>query len=344
MYLPERQGVSMLLTHWISPAMLMRICAAVAALGIAVMAVMTPALFDAVVRGGEPMAELSRVRLDFLRLALGILAAAGFCFCLARRSAADLRPFRQLVFAIPLAALVVVVLYKVVFGSADARYMWFIREDGPVEYATALFYLIGTLVAGRAAMLARDAQTRLFLALFTFGMLFIALSEVSFGQRIIGLKTPEALQAINKQQEISVHNIYGIQFVVYAVMPLVILAYAIFGRAIAGAVANSRAGRHVSRDLLAVGSAPWYSATFFVPMAVFCVKQLTVEGAVFKDQEPAELFMAVGFLLVALRAWAVLAEAAAAAPESRPGAPETTVAHVSLDRRPSEDSAGSAAR
>ena len=34
-------------------------------------------------------------------------------------------------------------------------------------------------------------------------MLFVALSEISFGQRLLGFETPDALLEINRQQEIS---------------------------------------------------------------------------------------------------------------------------------------------
>lgn len=292
---------------WLSAALVMRVLAAGFAFCLVVLALASPEIFDRVVRGGEPMEALSRTRLDLLRAALAPFAAAGLAFCLAHRRAADWRPLRILVFALPLAALAVVVAYKLAFGSADPRYLMFIREDGPVEYATALVFLVGTVVAWRAAALAHDRQATVFLALFGAGMLFVALSEISFGQRLLGLETPEVLMEVNRQHEISLHNIYGVEFVVYGIMPHVIFAYALFSRA----AARRLAGTRLSPDLLAVAPFPWYTVSWFLPMAIFSAKQVYLgAAAVFQDQEPSELFVGIGFLLAAFNAWLLLGRSA----------------------------------
>jgi hypothetical protein len=257
------------------------------------------------------MKPQNEVRFNFLRLALAPVCLAVVAFALAHRRTSDWRPLQMLVFALPFAALAVVVAYKVAFGSADRRYLSFVREDGPVEYATVVAFLIGSVVAAAAAVRARDWQARGFLALFGLAMLFVALSEVSFGQRLIGLETPETLLRVNRQKEITVHNIHGIEFVVYRVMPHVILAYALLSRQ----ATRRLEGGLLSRDLLAVAPMPWYSVGYFVPMALFSAKQQIVgPTAVFKDQEPSELFLGIGFLLVAINAWAILAHRGQPAP------------------------------
>ena len=178
----------------------------------------------------------------------------------------------------------------------------FVREDGPVEQATAVAFLAGSVVAARALVFASDRQTRVLLAAFGAGMLFIALSEVNFGQRLLGLETPESLLAVNRQKEISLHNIYGIEFVVYGIMPHVILAYALLSRW----GARRLEGTGLSRELLAVAPVPWYAVGYFVPMALFSAKQLIIgKEAIFKDQEPSELVAGMGFVLVAIQALAV---------------------------------------
>ena len=293
----------------LDPRSVMRGCAVLAAAGLGLLAVASPDLFDRVVRGGEPMEPLSRERLDFLRLVLAPLGLATLAFCLAHRNATTFRPLLQLVFVVPLAGIAVVGLYKLGFGAADKRYLMFVREDGPVEYATAIVFLLGTLAAARVVSLARDWQTRAFFGLFAGAMLFIALSEISFGQRLIGVETPEALRQVNLQEEITLHNLPGVQFVVYGIMPLLIMGYAIFSGPVARWLAVAPVGRHVSRELLAVAPMPWYAISWFVPMTVFCVKALLPDvDDVFKDQEPSELAMAVGFLMLAIHAWVLLAQ------------------------------------
>jgi len=51
-------------------------------------------------------------------------------------------------------------------------------------------------------------------------MIFFAGEEISWGQRMFSLATPESLKAINKQDEITLHNIEGVLGVFNLVMML----------------------------------------------------------------------------------------------------------------------------
>jgi len=97
-----------------------------------------------------------------------------------------------------------------------------IDEDGPVEWLQfALILVAGLLFAYMGARLIHRRWHRfgsLYL-LLAAAALFVAGEEISWGQRVLGLRTPEELARINAQQEISVHNIYGLhQPFIYAVM------------------------------------------------------------------------------------------------------------------------------
>src|SRR5262249_49682174 len=46
---------------------------------------------------------------------------------------------------------------------------------------------------------------------FALALLFIAGEEIAWGQRLIGLQTPEQLSAINHQHELTLHNIQRVQ-------------------------------------------------------------------------------------------------------------------------------------
>jgi hypothetical protein len=97
-------------------------------------------------------------------------------------------------------------------GIADA----YIGEDGSVEMAGALLLLVGAGTSGVVFMRSRgvsgDRKTTVkplaYLAFAVF--LFLAAGEeLSWGQRIFDFGTPEAVQAINSQDETSLHNLYG---------------------------------------------------------------------------------------------------------------------------------------
>ncbi len=87
---------------------------------------------------------------------------------------------------------------------------WFL-EDGPFEYLTVAILIV---VAGLALMgLSRswsrlEKSERALLIIFAIGLLFLAGEEASWGQRIIGIETPEKLKASNHQGELNVHNLF----------------------------------------------------------------------------------------------------------------------------------------
>jgi len=98
---------------------------------------------------------------------------------------------------------------------------WLCAEDGPVESLTALFYFAA------AALFVWANKTQGFRNIWFWGyaLLFflIAGEEISWGQRIFGIGTPEALAEINVQGEANLHNIEGIHGSIRMLGLLVIL-------------------------------------------------------------------------------------------------------------------------
>jgi hypothetical protein len=119
-----------------------------------------------------------------------------------------------------------------------ALFLWLIDEDSLLEWLQFACILAASLLfALLSVRLFRGGRrgVGLLYLLLTLGAFFIAGEEISWGQRILGIRTPEALEAINAQQEISVHNIFGFhQLFIYATVlggmygivgPLVRLAF-----------------------------------------------------------------------------------------------------------------------
>jgi hypothetical protein len=85
-----------------------------------------------------------------------------------------------------------------------------VREDGPIEWGQfAAFAAAGVTLAVAAVLLVRrrDHAAAVLIAIGALGFLGIAGEEISWGQRILGLETPESLSTINHQNEINLHNI-----------------------------------------------------------------------------------------------------------------------------------------
>lgn len=104
----------------------------------------------------------------------------------------------------------------VVLGVALAGPEWvphsLTREDGPIEFASFAGFVVASGCAFWAAHRLRD-ERRLALAAVALGaVLFVAAGEeISWGQRLLGLETPELLVDGNRQDELNLHNLDGLQ-------------------------------------------------------------------------------------------------------------------------------------
>lgn len=87
---------------------------------------------------------------------------------------------------------------------------WFNQEDGVVEWLQVACLLVAAaFLAGAAYRHKRHGRPWLcaLLGLGAFTFFFAAGEEISWGQRILGIQTPEAWAEINRQQETNLHNL-----------------------------------------------------------------------------------------------------------------------------------------
>lgn len=86
------------------------------------------------------------------------------------------------------------------------------REDGPVEYAGFAAFLGASVLAFVAASRIRRAHRLAFASAVLGAVLFVAAGEeISWGQRLFGTETPAVLVDGNRQDELNLHNIDGLQ-------------------------------------------------------------------------------------------------------------------------------------
>jgi len=102
---------------------------------------------------------------------------------------------------------------------------WITREDSVSQSVSAICYLVAACI-----FFVEWIQGR-FRNIFMLGyaLLFLAVGgeEISWGQRIIGVQTPEALMELNVQKETNLHNIDGIHQHVRVIGLLVVLIIAV---------------------------------------------------------------------------------------------------------------------
>lgn len=104
-------------------------------------------------------------------------------------------------------AMGLIALYRPVFR-------WLTREDGALEWAQFSADVVGLVAATLVAVTLWRRADRLGAVLwagFAALLLFIAGEEISWGQRILDLDTPDVLLDRNHQEEANVHNIRIVQ-------------------------------------------------------------------------------------------------------------------------------------
>ncbi len=111
-----------------------------------------------------------------------------------------------------MALIVVVLVATVVIYAWDTDFFVFsfAAEDGVAEYGTAFALLAASFILLRNALAIKGRATKLAVGLtFFYALLFFfgAGEEISWGQRIFGWETSEAMKEINRQDETTIHNI-----------------------------------------------------------------------------------------------------------------------------------------
>lgn len=98
---------------------------------------------------------------------------------------------------------VILISYSIFFWMDFKTIYGLGYEDGFFEYLTALLFLLASLLMLKAGFKSGNGW---YFALFL--LLFVgAGEEISWGQRLIGIETPEELKKMNVQGEINLHNL-----------------------------------------------------------------------------------------------------------------------------------------
>ena len=89
------------------------------------------------------------------------------------------------------------------------------KEDGIFEYLGAAFFLLSAIIFFKNFFFKDEnidgffvyKQKNIFFLLLGILFLFVFFEEISWGQRLFGVSTPQFLQDVNLQKEINIHNL-----------------------------------------------------------------------------------------------------------------------------------------
>lgn len=211
---------------------------------------------------------------------------------------------KLVIFFIPIIIILEIVLTKVILGPTYLPYINFISEDGPVEYATVIVYCVTFIFAILSVKIFfKNSQRRfgiLFLAMALI-FIFIAIEEISWGQRIFDLEMPEFFLE-STQDEINIHDLPPFS---YVEDPSFIIAGLIGGLLWIFFRKSKNTNFYSFKRFFVPG---WYLMSYFLPMSIFYLilnltppEQISPIGIHWeflfeKEQEPFEFLLSVGFL------------------------------------------------
>ena len=117
--------------------------------------------------------------------------------------------------AIALIPLIIVIFYSGLLTIPATRgiAIWGLAENRPVELLTFFFAMAGgiqgLILVWRLRQHRAGKVAFWFYLVFALGLLVIAAEEVAWGQWFLGFETPTAIENINTQGELTLHNYEG---------------------------------------------------------------------------------------------------------------------------------------
>ena len=171
---------------------------------------------------------------------------------------------------------------------------WLCAEDGLVESLTAMFYFAAAAVFVAANK--RHGFRNVWFWGYALLFFLIGGEEISWGQRIIGIATPEALAEINVQGEANFHNIEGIHGSIRMLGLLVIM-----GICYAAPLTNQfiRPLRNLFAKLRHPIFPLWATGIVTASILLMAVPRFFLGGEIFELDELGEFCLGIAFLIFA---------------------------------------------
>lgn len=206
---------------------------------------------------------------------------------------------KPITFAFPVALFGAALWIKVTWPEA---YTALIQEDSALEDIQAATYFMAFLLSTRlTTRFAKSGTVPLLTVLYgilSVGLLFITFEELSWGQRLLGIPTPDWFMARNAQHELSIHNLFVVQQYLINIY-IAVGAFGAFGWLAVRSLPV--ASNPVIRDFVRFVIPEWHVSSFFflhgLIYASFVITPPELGGfMVWRDQEVSELMLSLGFL------------------------------------------------
>jgi hypothetical protein len=167
-----------------------------------------------------------------------------------------------------------------------------VKEDKIIEYLQFFVLFIGSVMSVVLSWLIRNSKNRLLTAFFiasAIGFFFVAGDEISWGQRLLGIETPESIKAVNRQEETTFHNLHIIEWaVIYAYIALSF--FGSFAYLLASPISKLSPLKRYLPNKHLIGY-------FILPLIFFAAQRFIKNGIWHSWSEVVELYLYAGLVL-----------------------------------------------
>ncbi len=181
-----------------------------------------------------------------------------------------------------------VCLIRIIFKYHPVLYTTIIAVDQWGEYLTFAAWLFTAVLMFSYSLKCPKGVRRLLLTGFALLSLFIAGEEISWGQRLLHIQTPAAVQGINLQSEFSFHNLAvfdPLNSLTHRIISIILIMISLYSSLIPDSIKKRLPG---GREF----SVPFHLIPYFLLMPYFF---LTFNVA--KADEISELFFGIAILI-----------------------------------------------
>ncbi len=220
---------------------------------------------------------------------------------------------KTLVFILPFVSILLFMLFKRSAGDENELYLAVVREDSVVEYATAALFLISTpifMLGAAASWKCRLTGAAIFQVATAALMMFMGLEEISYGQRIFGIETPQEIASDNTQGELNLHNLSSLKWIMQDLAPGWIIQWGVLGWLALIVLRLAFDQRSTVLRTAELMLPPWYVFPYFIPFGLWAYHSFwgIWTSAIWQDQEITEMYLALAFLAFSLASAHRLAE------------------------------------
>jgi len=130
-------------------------------------------------------------------------------------------------------SLIVFIAIKEISGDL---FIFIFQEDSVAEYLQFVFYFLAGIYSLKIfSLFKKKKEDKIIRTLFLFlaiALFFVAFEEISWGQRLLGIETPDRIKEINYQNELTIHNLEIFQHNFLHIAYMLVGLYGAFSRII----------------------------------------------------------------------------------------------------------------